>query len=735
MYTKIFKLASAGLILAVTVLFAARNNNIKTTEFITIKNYSHRINELFHAAKDTNVVNRLYELAKKFQKTDLEKCYTYCDSALAVAQAIHWKKGEAKAVCAKGVACVNFLKYEDAIIFLREALKIAEEINDKSLIITITDYLGYSLASINNFTEALEQFGKKMAIDDELGDKKGLAYDLQRIGRINADNLSNYTKAKECFEKALILDEEPGDQKEIEYDLSLLGQLYIKLPDYPKALEYFEKALNISRKINDTVTIIRNNGNMGIAYSYMADYPKALNCEMQALKLSEETGNKKSAMFNVMNIGNIYTDLSNNEKALEYGMKGLALAEELGDKNNMSLILNNIGTTHFNMQEYPQALEYYEKALKISEELQDKYTLCMLTEDIGNIYGTYFHDYPKALEYYSRAKTIAEETGDIRNKAHITFNISANYCKMALDSTKKDTSGRKGNFLKGLTYIKESLEIYKQIGEKHEQAYSLLHMSDIFFNLGDYQSALSIYKEFINLKDSIYSGDDQKKIAELEAKRENELKQKEIEILQQKNQIQNLDLTRQQQAMALLHGKQKLQSLELEKKSNDMALMQKEKDVTSLELKQKNLEAEKKDKEVTLLNKEKAYQSMLSRSLTGGLFFTGAIILLLFLFFRRKRRDNKKLEEKNLIIEQSNTELSQMNQNLTAKNIQISQQKDQIISSHEIIQAGIDQAKDYVLSLLPQKINTGPVQTDWLFLPSNQLGGDAFGYHRIDNNH
>ena len=45
------------------------------------------------------------------------------------------------------------------------------------------------------------------------------------------------------------------------------------------------------------------------------------------------------------------------------------------------------------------------------------------------------------------------------------------------------------------------------------------------------------------------------------------------------------------------------------------------------------------------------------------------------------------------------------------------------------------EAADYVKSMLPEPISEGPVQTDWRFVPSTSLGGDAFGYHWIDEDH
>jgi serine phosphatase RsbU (regulator of sigma subunit) len=43
----------------------------------------------------------------------------------------------------------------------------------------------------------------------------------------------------------------------------------------------------------------------------------------------------------------------------------------------------------------------------------------------------------------------------------------------------------------------------------------------------------------------------------------------------------------------------------------------------------------------------------------------------------------------------------------------------------------LDKARRYVESLLPPPIAEGPVRTEWCFVPSAKLGGDAFGYHQL----
>ncbi len=44
----------------------------------------------------------------------------------------------------------------------------------------------------------------------------------------------------------------------------------------------------------------------------------------------------------------------------------------------------------------------------------------------------------------------------------------------------------------------------------------------------------------------------------------------------------------------------------------------------------------------------------------------------------------------------------------------------------------LEKASSYVKALLPAPILDGPVRTDWFFLPSTKLGGDAFGYQQLD---
>ena len=57
-----------------------------------------------------------------------------------------------------------------------------------------------------------------------------------------------------------------------------------------------------------------------------------------------------------------------------------------------------------------------------------------------------------------------------------------------------------------------------------------------------------------------------------------------------------------------------------------------------------------------------------------------------------------------------------------------------IQSQQERIQEELAEAAAYLRSLLPAPFAT-PFAIDWRFIPSSELGGDAFGYHWIDDDH
>ena len=57
-----------------------------------------------------------------------------------------------------------------------------------------------------------------------------------------------------------------------------------------------------------------------------------------------------------------------------------------------------------------------------------------------------------------------------------------------------------------------------------------------------------------------------------------------------------------------------------------------------------------------------------------------------------------------------------------------------LFKSQQRLAAELAEAAEYVKAMLPARLE-GEIRTDWMFIPSTQLGGDSFGYHWLDQDH
>jgi sigma-B regulation protein RsbU (phosphoserine phosphatase) len=58
-----------------------------------------------------------------------------------------------------------------------------------------------------------------------------------------------------------------------------------------------------------------------------------------------------------------------------------------------------------------------------------------------------------------------------------------------------------------------------------------------------------------------------------------------------------------------------------------------------------------------------------------------------------------------------------------------------LLESQKRLAEDVAQAEKYVRSLLPEPLKRGNIRADWRFIPSAALGGDAFSYHALDDEH
>jgi class 3 adenylate cyclase/Tfp pilus assembly protein PilF len=377
--------------------------------------------------------------------------------------------------------------------------------------------------------------GVKLAT--ELNWEQGIAENNASIGLNYALGKSDFTKGKLYFDKALKTYEELDLELELGKTLVNIGIVYQNQSSYNKAIENYEKALKIFERLKEKERIASTLGNIGFIYRSQSDYAKALEYYQRSLTLFENMGNKEGIATNLGNIGMIYDYQSDFTRALEYYSKAIKLKQELGDKTGEAAILSNIGLVYYFKNDYPHALQYLQKSVDIFDDIGNKYGVASILGNIGIIYQKQ-DEFSKALENYKEAVDIYEELGNKSSLASNLGNIGEFYYNISQDSVivkiKEETnfisSDKKVNLERSISYYNQAIKLLEEVGERDTRSRFLMGLSDAYMLKGDYAKSLELYKDYIKLKDSVFTEKSQSQIANLEAIRENEIKDKEIEI-------------------------------------------------------------------------------------------------------------------------------------------------------------------------------------------------------------
>jgi tetratricopeptide (TPR) repeat protein len=177
--------------------------------------------------------------------------------------------------------------------------------------------------------------------------------------------------------------------------------------------------------------------------------------------------------------------------------------------------LNNIGNIYFEQKKYNQALEIYQEALGIRQEIGDLAGESKSLTNISNIYLKAFRDYDKALEYAQKGLDINQKNNsntDIVDSFIVIANIyqeQKNYAK-AIENAKR-----------GLTFLENIDEL-----QLKQTAYEVLAKS--YEATNNYKDAVFYFREFQEIKDTIFSQTNRDAIIDLNRRFRSEQHEQEL---------------------------------------------------------------------------------------------------------------------------------------------------------------------------------------------------------------
>lgn len=307
------------------------------------------LQKLPKAVEDTNKVKLLNQLSYNYFYTNPDSGIKFGNEALELATRLNWATGIANSQYAVGGNFANKADYVNALDYEYKALKIYENLNDKSKQALMFRNIGIVLHRSKNYSKALEYAGKSLKIYMDLKDKEGEAAIY--------NNMAN---------------------------------IYYRLKDNAKVLEYDFKALHIYEEIKNNEGIARILGNIANFYAESGELAKSMVYYFSALRKETELKNKDGITRNLGNIGETYLDIykdssgqtkpdslipagkvANLKKALEYLTKSITNAKELEQAEYYIAYAPLLSEIKMISGQYKEALEIYRDYIMVRDSAYD----------------------------------------------------------------------------------------------------------------------------------------------------------------------------------------------------------------------------------------------------------------------------------------------------------------------------------------------------------------------------
>ncbi len=349
-----------------------------------------------------------------------------------------------------------------------------------------------------------------------------------------------------AIEKAASIAAELRSDDSLASAYHIAGRLYYKTKNYEKSIENYLNALTLRESLNDPDKISATLNNLSIVYIEILKYDNALECLLKALNCSEYTGDHNSVSGICNNIGILYLRTGEVEKANSYFEKSLKIMEKTGNEKILSDLYMNIGISLCETGDYEDSLEYFKKSADIKRRIKDEKGISSVFLNLGKAYK-FLGNYSEALNLLNESLNERTVSGDKKDLATVNHTIGTVYMET-------------GDMIKALSFLEKAYEFSADIDMLYHKIEIVKDLSEVSKNLGDYDRAYELLKEYYRIKEAINDNEKKTKMMELELSHEIDKIERENRILTEKN-------------IELEQAKKKidLQKLELQKVNDELA--------------------------------------------------------------------------------------------------------------------------------------------------------------------
>ena len=319
------------------------------------------------------------------------------------------------------------------------------------------------------------------------------------------------------------------------YGSNALGRYYRDLSLFDKSIYEYKNALLVSRKKKDTISEIKTLNAIGSVYRRQDDIRNALNYHQEALDKATtiknpKTTTKKSISIAQNSIGNIYLSLKQYELALKEFKKAMVFQKQLNHTHGIAINHKCFGDAYEGLGDLDEALKNYHKSLNYNTQINSTIGKVICGYNIANVLIKQ-KKYNQALKTVDTILQLAIQEKDM-------FYLSSTYNTLGLAQLHSNKLQSAKKSLTAALEIAKKFNIHSIIVKANE------NLSFLFAKREDFKKAYSYYRKSkeenvktLNDKNLMYVG-------ELITKYDKERSENQINYLAKKNQIAQLQITK-----------------------------------------------------------------------------------------------------------------------------------------------------------------------------------------------
>ena len=342
---------------------------------------------------------------------------------------------------------------------------------------------------MNKPAEALRNYEDSMAINQRLGQKRGVAASLAEIAQVQL-SLGKPDAALAAYNECLKIRREIGAKKEAGDTLIELGDFYADRGQSDQALQMFKESLQIQRDAGDEPYQALCLNNIGNAYLHKGENEDALTYLQQALQLREKLNVPDDIAETLHNLGEAYTNLGQYDQAMTALMRGLDLYRKSGNNQGAAIISHSLGLVFEYQGRLGPAIGALQDAVKAFRDLGDR----------SNAMAQALNDLGGALAHAGRS---AESTKLLEEAQGLARGLRNDALSASVLNHQGDASFYRGDLKAAKDSYQQALHLASHSSEKDVLLIAKLNLAKVAIAEGHAQAAAGDLRNLAQQADAL----------------------------------------------------------------------------------------------------------------------------------------------------------------------------------------------------------------------------------------